>query len=237
MAAQLWFDFSLPGDSFDRSRFCEGSSNADAVHRMARWKDWPMGCLLLVGPKGSGKSHLARMWIEENGGIIVHSSSIPKRLQGNVAVDHLPGDMDEEGLFHLINRAMNGATRVLIMARELPRGWKVELGDLRSRLHSIELAQIDEPDDEVLACILKKLCQDRLIKPDDKLIKYLVERMDRSSEYALNLVERLNAKSLETSRPVNMKLAREVMQEETETPQLLALMEGEPLVNLEEEPS
>jgi len=168
------------------------------------------------------------MWGQANGGQIIHGSSIPARLVGNIVVEMSGQDCDEEGLFHLLNRAMNKEARVLITSRTGPRGWAVQLGDLASRLRSLDLVYIDEPDDDVLGCILQKLCKDRLIRPSSKLIHYLVDRMERSSEGALKLVELLNARSLETTRPVNMKLAREIMAELDQTPELLSLMRKEP---------
>ena len=31
------------------------------------WPDWPNRIMLLVGPEGSGKSHLAAIWAEQAG--------------------------------------------------------------------------------------------------------------------------------------------------------------------------
>jgi len=227
MATQLWFDFSLGEGSLNLANFCNGRSNADARSAINRWRSWPSGVLILTGPRGCGKSHLAHIWLQTNGAKIVHSSSIPSRLTGNIIVEHADQNLDEEGLFHLMNRAMADEARVLLTARTGPRGWGVKLGDLRSRLNASEMVRIDEPDDDVLAGILTKLCKDRLIKPDEKLIEYLIKRMERSSSSALNLVEALNARSLENCRPVRQALAREILQELDTPPQLLAIMEAE----------
>ncbi len=228
MDLQLWFDFSAPGDGYSRVRFCSGQSNQEAQNILQHPENWANGALILTGPKGCGKSHLSSIWAQENKGKIVHSSAIPLRLGGNIVVEMDQKDCDEEGLFHLLNRTNDGLANALLVARHGPRMWDIQLGDLRSRLHATKLAHIEEPDDQVLRGILQKLCQDRLIKVDEKLIIYLVERMERSSQGALVLVEMLNARSMATSSPVNMKLAREVLQQMDETPDLLEMMQNIP---------
>ncbi|VAV89863.1 hypothetical protein MNBD_ALPHA06-304 [hydrothermal vent metagenome] len=225
MATQLWFDFTPSDICHDLANFCNGRSNADARSALNRWRSWASGAVLLVGPRGCGKSHLANIWLQTNGGQKISAAAIPQRLDGNLVLENADQELDEEGLFHLMNRANSGQAKLLITARTGPRGWTLQLGDLRSRLHATELVRIDQPDDDVLSCILLKLCKDRSLRPNQRLIQYLMERMERSSEGALRLVEALNAKSLETSRPVNMKLARETLLQLDEVPELLTLMQ------------
>lgn len=179
----------------------------------------------MAGPSGCGKSHLADIWRQKNDGKTILGARIAQRMSGNIVIENADQQLDEEGLFHLLNRAMNNQARVLMTARSGPAGWKVGLGDLISRLNAIELVRIDEPDDRVLAQILKKLGKDRSLRLDDKLVRYLIDRMQRSSQAALQLVEALNARSLETSRPLNRALAKRVLDEIDQVPELLDLME------------
>ena len=48
--------------SFAREDFLSAASNREALNAIDRWPDWPGRMLLLVGPEGSGKSHLAALW-------------------------------------------------------------------------------------------------------------------------------------------------------------------------------
>jgi chromosomal replication initiation ATPase DnaA len=224
MANQLWFDLSPADSGFSEDNFCYGHSNSLAKQALLRWQSWSLGALILVGPLGCGKSHLSEIWRGNNNGRILSSASIPLRDTGNFVIEDVDGQLDEEGLFHLLNRAMNDQSKVLLTARNGPSSWRINLGDLRSRINAIEMVRIEEPDEQVLGQMLKKLGKDRSLRLNDKLIRYLVERMERSSQSALRLIENLNARSLETSRPVNRALAKLVLNDMQETPELLGLM-------------
>ena len=49
-------------ESLAREDFLSGPSNAAALALIERWPDWPSRTVLLRGPEGSGKSHLAAIW-------------------------------------------------------------------------------------------------------------------------------------------------------------------------------
>lgn len=224
MTNQLWFDLSPADNGFSEKNFCYGDSNALAKQALQRSQSWPSGALILVGPLGCGKSHLAEIWRNNNNGKALSSASIPLRSTGNFVVEDVDGQLDEEGLFHLLNRAMNDQAKVLLTAGTGPSSWRIKLGDLRSRINATEMVRIDEPDEQVLGQMLKKLGKDRSLRLNDKLIRYLVERMERSSQSALRLIDKLNARSLETSRPVNRSLAKQVLSDMERMPELLSLM-------------
>src|ERR1700726_3146636 len=60
--------FALPhAESLTRDDFLEGPANAAALALIDAWPDWPNRIMLLVGPEGSGKSHLATIWAEQAG--------------------------------------------------------------------------------------------------------------------------------------------------------------------------
>src|ERR1700686_284007 len=60
--------FALPhAESLSRDNFLEGPANAAGVALVGAWPEWPNRIMLLVGPEGSGKSHLATIWAEQAG--------------------------------------------------------------------------------------------------------------------------------------------------------------------------
>ena len=59
---------ALPhAESVTRDDFLEGPSNEAGLALIDAWPDWPNRVMLLVGPEGSGKSHLAAIWAEQAG--------------------------------------------------------------------------------------------------------------------------------------------------------------------------
>ena len=95
--------FALPhAESLTRDNFLEGPANEAGLALIERWPDWPNRIMLLVGPEGSGKSHLAAIWAEEAGArsISAHAltpASVPGALAtGALVVEDLkPADFDE----------------------------------------------------------------------------------------------------------------------------------------------
>src|SRR5207244_13648164 len=60
--------FALPhAESLTRDNFLEGPANAAGVALVDAWPEWPNPIMLLVGPEGSGKSHLAAILAEQAG--------------------------------------------------------------------------------------------------------------------------------------------------------------------------
>ena len=53
-------------ESLAREDFLAGPSNDAALGLIERWPDWPSRTVLLRGPEGSGKSHLAAIWARES---------------------------------------------------------------------------------------------------------------------------------------------------------------------------
>src|SRR5664279_33868 len=58
---QLLLDLSHR-TALGRDDFLVAPSNEAAVKLVDDWPDWPAHAVLLVGPEGSGKSHLATVW-------------------------------------------------------------------------------------------------------------------------------------------------------------------------------
>lgn len=191
--------------------FVTSDSNAEAVRVLARWPDGVGAVLALHGPPGSGKSRLAADWAERVGAVPLNGAEAalmdPLELEGRPVLLDRAADADDESLFHLINLANSGGGALLLVSRSAPRQWSVDLPDLRSRLDAVRAVAIAAPDDAVLSAILRARFAERSITPSDDVIDYLVRRLDRSSETAAAVVERLDA----LHRPVTRVLARQVL--------------------------
>ena len=211
--------FALPhAESLTRDNFLEGPSNAAALGLIESWPEWPARTMLLVGPEGSGKSHLAAVWAEQAGArsTTAHALSpatVPAALAtGALVVEDLkPADFDERALFHLLNLAREEQAYVLITARTPPSAIEVELRDLRSRLRALPLVSLAEPDDLLFRALIVKFCADRQLAIDESVVGYLATRIERSYAAARQAVEQLDREALRLGRPVTRALAAELL--------------------------
>jgi len=213
--------FALPhAESLSRDDFLEGPSNAAALALVDGWPDWPNRVVALVGPEGSGKSHLAAIWAEQAGAraIAAHAldaARVPGALATGALVveDAVPGKFDERALFHLLNLAREEEAYVLITSRLLPSVMNVEIRDLRSRLRALPAVRLEPPDDFLFRALIVKLCADRQMMVDDGLVGYVAARIERSFAAARSTVELLDTEALRLSRPVTRALAADVLRE------------------------
>jgi len=224
MARQLRLSLRRPA-AHTRDSFVQGASNAEAVRALDAWPRWPGGALVLVGPEGVGKSHLAQAWATE-----AKAAILDRAAPDVAAADGRPAlleDVDQgcpaEPLFHLINQAAHPGAGLLLTARKPPAAWPAELPDLRSRLNALMVAEIAPPDDEVLGGVLKKFFRERNIRPHDDVYPYLLRRMERSIPGAREIVRRLDETEDGVMRPISRVLAREILEDDIEN---LDLFEG-----------
>lgn len=223
MANQL--AFQLPGrEALARDSFFVSPSNRLAVATLDNAQGWPSGKLLLIGPKGAGKTHLAHVWAAERDAQIISvealaKADIPTLATGQYVVvedaDRLATLPDqrgaEEALFHLHNLTLAEGGRLLITATAAPRHWNLTLPDLASRMEGTTVARINEPDDALLSAMLVKQFDDRQIAIPAALVPYLVKRITRSAEAVREVVAALDTAALEARKPVSQKLAAQVL--------------------------
>jgi len=211
--------FALPhAESLTRDNFLEGPANAAGLALVDSWPDWPNRIMLLIGPEGSGKSHLAAIWAEQAGARATSAhaltaTAVPGALAtGALVVEDLkPSDVDERALFHLLNLAREDGAFVLITARTPPSAFQIELRDLRSRLRAVPTVSLLPPDDHLCRALIVKFCADRQLAVDEAVVSYLATRIERSYAALRKAVELLDSEALRLGRPVTRALAAELL--------------------------
>jgi len=205
-------------ESFAREDFLSGACNAAALALIEAWPHWPGNIVVLTGPEGCGKSHLAAIWANIAGARTIAARvldrlTVPSALATGALVieDLVPQDFDERALFHLLNLAREEDAFVLLSARTAPAGWTFAIPDLASRVMAIPQVALSAPDDVLLRAVLVKSFTDRQIAVDESLIVYLSRRIERSFAAVRAIVARLDEEAMRRKRPLTRALAVEVL--------------------------
>jgi chromosomal replication initiation ATPase DnaA len=211
--------------ALSREDFLVTKSNAAAVALIDSWPQWPSPAVLLVGPPGSGKSHLVEVWRTASGAARISSDElnaacVPELVSnGAVAIEDLPGNgLDERALFHLLNYAREKDVRVLLSSRGPATAWSVSLPDLASRLKAASVISLASPDDELLQGALLKQFSDRQIRVDHAIVSYILTRMPRSMEAARTIVAAIDQAALEERAEVTRPFVAKVLAGYAEPP-------------------
>ncbi|MTJ83947.1 MAG: DNA replication protein [Telmatospirillum sp.] len=214
--AQFALDFGhQPG--FAAVDFMVADNNDQAHGWVMRWPAWPAFALGLFGPAGSGKSHLAHMFAELSGAVILPGGALrvddvpALAAHPAVVLEDADRGVDEAACFHLFNQLRESGRSFLLTGRDAPARWAIGLPDLRSRLSSIPVAEILPPGDDLLEALLVKLFADRQLRVGPDVLAFLLPRMERTFDAARALVAALDAAALAHRRDITVALARDVL--------------------------
>ena len=217
MSRQLILDLDVP-PGLSRADLLVADANRDALAMLDDTARWPQGRLLLVGPEGAGKSHIASFWTQEHRAVQLSAQDLEQPAADGLAqqdgalvvedCDRIGGLGEaERALFHLWNLCPQRNCLLLLTARTAPRDWRLVLPDLRSRADSLAQVRLGLPDQALLAAVLVKLFADRQLEVRPGLIDWLALRMDRDLGLARHLVDALDRQALAEGRAVTRAMA------------------------------
>ncbi len=222
-ASQLALDFdhrpSLGGEDF-----LIAPPNAEAVRWLDAWPDWPGPALVIFGPAGSGKTHLAQVFQAKSNACRVTPADLgesqPPAYLGDAPAAILEdadgvcgpgGGGPEEAVLHLYNHLAESGRHLMLTAKQPPARWGIGLKDLASRLNTASQAGIGAPDDALIAAVLVKQFADRQLNIDADVISFMLTRMERSFEAARAMVAAIDALALRERRNITVALVRQVL--------------------------
>lgn len=200
-----------------RDDLIEAQSINAALNAIEQWPQWPSYLLVLAGPVGSGKTHLAHIWQDYADARLVDLSYSTDELVQFAKVSPLlledidRSPFDETKLFHVLNAVKQAQQTMLVTSRSWPSAWPVKLPDLLSRLKAATTVEIGEPDELLLQQVLFKLFADRQLNVDEKVINYLVTRMERSLGSAQEIVNLMDQLALSRNASMNRIIAADVL--------------------------
>jgi chromosomal replication initiation ATPase DnaA len=217
---QLSFDLP-PNVALGPDDYFVSEANAHAYVMVTNPDGWADGKLALIGPKGSGKSHLSRVFQHLTGATVWKAGDIGATLDlpsCPIVVEDMEAlsPQSEEPLFHLHNHLRAQRLPLLLTATTPPSRWSIALPDLASRMQAAPTVHIADPDDRLLSAVLMKHFADRQLTPKPALISYLAGRIERSFSAADDIVSALDKEALATGQPIGIKLAGRLLDNPSE---------------------
>jgi chromosomal replication initiation ATPase DnaA len=206
-------------ESYEREDFLAGPCNEGALTLIDSWPDWPANAIALVGPEGSGKTHLATIWAAAAGARVVSARALdetglrPALATGALVIEDAAATSDEHALFHLINLARGENAYLLFTARTVPATWPIATADVISRLRAMPVVNLEAPDDAMLRAVIIKLAADRQLALDESVVSYLSTHIERSFAAARSAVIALDNEALRRGRPPTRALAAEMFRD------------------------
>lgn len=214
---QLSLGLALP-TSWAREDFLEVPGNTAALQAV---EAAAQPALVLYGPAGSGKTHLAQIWSARQAARLIGpaeltAAAVDQLAQQPLALDDADREADPVALFHLINAMRERGHALLLTGSAAPAHWSYTLPDLMSRLKAMPAERIAAPDDALLSAVLVKLFADRQLQVSEEVVKYLAARIERSCQAARLWVAALDAAALAENRAVTVALARRLLEQQAE---------------------
>ena len=176
-------------------RFILGDANRDAFEHFRTWSLWPVKATILTGPRRSGRTLLARSFVERVGGRLFDDA------------EH----RDEEQLFHAWNEAQDSGRPLVMVADCVPPQWEPGLADLRTRLAVTPVTRIGLPDDPLFASLIELLFADRGLHVPGEALRFMVGRLERDYWAAERAVEAVDRYAISERARVSLPTVRKAL--------------------------
>ncbi len=213
---QLLLNFNF-SKNYKRDDFFVSKSNFFAFNLLDSWPKWEKNILNICGEKYSGKTHMSEIFLKKNKGKILDSTNFSfneshnLRIYQNIILEDFNQDIDEEGIFSLINFVDQNNKYLVINSLKPINEMNFNLKDLKSRAKNSLVAKIEHPDDELIKVLLAKNFSDKQIKIDNKLIEFTVKRITRSYGKIFEFIYKIDEISLKKKKSIDLKTVKEVL--------------------------
>ena len=214
---QLLLDFDHK-QNFKDDDFYVSKSNYFTFELMNKWPKWEKNFLNINGAKYSGKTHLASIFLNKFNGIKIDSKLLKNenlkdiKFYQNIILEDLDQIQDEKLLYTLFNIIDQDNKFLIITSLKPITEIEFHLEDLRSRTKNCLLATIENPDDELMFALILKNLSDRQITIDEKLIDFIIKRIERSYGKIFEFIYKIDKISLKKKKPIDFKIINEALE-------------------------
>ena len=207
------FDFR---EAHNRDNYIVGETNSDAIKWIDIYPNWKNNGLVIEGPRASGKSHLVRVWQKKSNCSIFDSEQVnEERINAkdnkNIAIENLENINNFEFFLHLINYKKEKKLNFLLTSSISISSLNISLKDIKSRLLELPKVKISLPTDNIIKGLIFKLMKDKGVLIDNKLIDFMINRIERSYEGINDFIQELNKVSLEKKKNISKLMIKEVL--------------------------
>ena len=203
--------------NFNYDDFYVSNSNYFAFKLIETWPKWEKNIVNICGEKYSGKSHLAEIFKQKYKALKFTENQLNDKLfkslklHQNLILENFKNNIDEKLIYSLFN-LVDQDNKYLIINSNIPlTKMSFKLSDLSSRAKNCILAEIKDPDDDLIFALILKNFADMQIKVEKRLIDYIVKRIDRSYRKISNFIYKVDEISLKKKKSININIIKNLL--------------------------
>ena len=215
--SQLVFKFPFKTRYFEQDFFVS-SNNFSAYKLIESWPNWPGKWVNIIGPTGSGKTHLSKILEKKIKRLkVIDETNVNEKIISELRnfdcliIDNFKNKIKDKLLYSILNQSKQLENFIVINSKLQLNKFEIKLKDLKSRFNSFIFIGIDLPTDDLLQVIISKSFSDKQINLNPKVSEYIVKNVDRSYEKMFKFLSDLDELSLSSGKSININLIKKVL--------------------------